>query len=45
MTEEVHSLPLIGDKAPAFEAKTTHGMVNFPKDYEGKWIVFFSTDY
>lgn len=36
------SFPLIGDKAPIFEAKTTQGVVNFPEDYEGKWIVLFS---
>ena len=33
---------LIGDKAPEFTAQTTHGPVNFPKDYEGKWVVLFS---
>ncbi|AMW33378.1 1-Cys peroxiredoxin [Fervidobacterium changbaicum] len=35
-------LPLIGDKVPEFTAKTTHGVINFPKDYEGKWVVLFS---
>ena len=35
-------IPLIGDKAPEFKAQTTKGPVNFPKDYEGKWVVFFS---
>jgi peroxiredoxin (alkyl hydroperoxide reductase subunit C) len=39
---EQTSLPLIGDKAPAFQAKTTHGEVNFPDDYKGKWVVLFS---
>jgi peroxiredoxin (alkyl hydroperoxide reductase subunit C) len=34
--------PLIGDKIPEFTAKTTHGVINFPKDYEGKWVVLFS---
>lgn len=34
--------PLLGEKVPEFQAKTTHGMVNFPKDYEGKWVVLFS---
>lgn len=34
--------PLIGDKAPEFTAKTTHGVINFPKDYAGKWVVLFS---
>lgn len=36
------SFPLIGDPAPKFEAKTTHGIVNFPDDYKGKWVVLFS---
>lgn len=40
--EEVFSLPLIGDKAPSFTAKTTHGEVNFPDDYQGKWVILFS---
>uniref|UniRef100_A0A7V4KDJ9 Peroxiredoxin n=1 Tax=Fervidobacterium pennivorans TaxID=93466 RepID=A0A7V4KDJ9_FERPE len=34
--------PLIGDKVPEFTAKTTHGVINFPKDYEGRWVVLFS---
>lgn len=35
-------LPLIGEKAPAFEAETTQGKIRFPEDYKGKWVVFFS---
>ena len=35
-------MPLIGDPAPAFRAMTTMGKVNFPEDYRGKWVVFFS---
>ncbi|MBU9888980.1 MAG: peroxiredoxin [Candidatus Omnitrophica bacterium] len=35
-------LPLIGDDAPAFTAKTTQGNINFPADYKGKWIILFS---
>lgn len=35
-------IPLIGEKAPAFKAKTTQGMINFPKDYKGKWVILFS---
>ena len=35
-------MPLIGDKAPAFRAMTTMGKCNFPDDYKGKWVVFFS---
>jgi len=42
MTEAINRLPLIGDKAPAFTALTTNGKVNFPEDYKGKWVLFFS---
>ena len=35
-------MPLIGDPAPAFRSMTTMGKVNFPEDYKGKWVVFFS---
>lgn len=33
---------LIGDDAPSFKARTTLGTVNFPEDYRGKWVIFFS---
>ncbi|MGI6249970.1 MAG: peroxiredoxin [Anaerolineaceae bacterium] len=39
---EFTNLPRIGDPAPAFEAVTTQGTVNFPKDYVGKWVILFS---
>ncbi|KXS44989.1 MAG: peroxiredoxin [Methanolobus sp. T82-4] len=35
-------MPLIGDDAPSFRARTTLGMVDFPDDYRGKWVIFFS---
>ncbi len=40
--QEVRNMPLIGDKAPEFKAVSTQGEINFPKDYEGSWVVFFS---
>lgn len=40
--ETAPQMPLIGDMAPAFEAKTTNGVVNFPNDYTGRWVVLFS---
>ncbi|NLO71496.1 MAG: peroxiredoxin [Porphyromonadaceae bacterium] len=40
--EQVLSMPRIGDKAPDFKAITTQGEINFPKDYEGKWVILFS---
>jgi peroxiredoxin (alkyl hydroperoxide reductase subunit C) len=36
------SMPCIGDKAPTFTALTTHGVVRFPDQFLGSWIVFFS---
>ena len=40
--EEIISMPRIGDKAPEFVATTTQGQINFPKDYEGDWVILFS---
>jgi peroxiredoxin 2/4 len=40
--EERSRMPLIGEKAPRFEAETTQGTIHFPEDYKGKWVVFFS---
>ncbi len=36
------SLPRIGEKAPAFKAVTTQGPIDFPKQYEGSWVILFS---
>ena len=41
-TETRYPMPLIGDKAPAFDAVTTQGPVSFPADYAGKWVILFS---
>jgi peroxiredoxin (alkyl hydroperoxide reductase subunit C) len=38
----VTRVPLIGEDAPAFEAETTQGMIKFPEDYKGKWVILFS---
>ena len=35
-------MPRIGEKAPEFTAVSTQGTINFPQDYEGKWVIFFS---
>ena len=40
--EEMNRMPLLGDKAPAFQAVTTQGDINFPDDYKGKWVILFS---
>jgi len=40
--EDIARMPLIGDDAPSFKAKTTQGDINFPADYTGKWVILFS---
>ncbi len=35
-------LPMLGEKAPKFSAKSTNGNINFPDDYYGKWKILFS---
>lgn len=42
MSEEVNRLPLIGEPAPSFKAETTQGPINFPENFAGKWVIFFS---
>jgi len=39
---QLSSIPRIGDKAPEFNAISAQGEINFPRDYEGKWIILFS---
>ena len=38
----VNVMPRIGDKAPAFQAVTTQGEIDFPKQFAGKWVILFS---
>src|SRR5512133_2638008 len=40
--ENATALPRIGEKAPAFKAITTQGEIDFPKQYEGSWVILFS---
>jgi len=42
MEQNITRLPLIGDRAPQFNAQTTNGPVNFPEDFKGHWVVLFS---
>lgn len=37
-----YSMPRIGDSAPTFTAITTQGNINFPEQYAGDWVIFFS---
>ena len=39
--EQVVTVPLLGQPAPAFEAQTTHGMLKL-EDYKGGWLILFS---
>ena len=35
-------MPLLGDAAPSFTAKSTEGIINFPEDYGRRWKILFS---
>jgi len=35
-------MPCIGEKSPCFKAVTTQGEIDFPKQYEGSWVILFS---
>ena len=40
--QQAQRTPLIGDTAPAFHAETTQGVIHFPADYTGKWVILLS---
>jgi len=40
--QEKKGIPLLGDDFPEITVQTTHGVINLPKDYAGKWFVLFS---
>jgi len=40
--KQMVAMPRIGEAAPAFTAVTTQGNINFPSDYQGKWVILFS---
>ena len=42
MSDTQYKMPLLGEKAPSFEAVTTQGPIKFPEDFEGKWVILFS---
>ncbi|HFC10010.1 MAG TPA: peroxiredoxin [Chloroflexi bacterium] len=39
---EIKRMPLIGDPFPQMEVVTTHGKLNLPEAFKGKWFVLFS---
>lgn len=40
--EEDYGMPLLGDKFPKMVVQTTHGEMELPKQFVGKWFVLFS---
>ncbi len=42
MEQKTVSMPLLGDRFPEIKVKSTHGDLNLPDDYSGKWFVLFS---
>jgi len=42
MEESQIRIPLIGEKFPTVEVKTTHGKIKLPDHFKGKWFVLFS---
>lgn len=42
MEQTIPTMPLLGDEFPEISVQTTHGKMNIPKDYKGKWFVLFS---
>ena len=41
-THEKKNMPLLGDDFPQMKVQTTHGMIELPQDFSGKWFVLFS---
>ncbi len=39
---EKRSMPLLGDTFPEMKVQTTHGEIELPKAFAGKWFVLFS---
>ncbi len=35
-------IPLLGERFPEIEVKTTHGVKKLPDDFKGKWFILFS---
>jgi len=39
---EGYRMPVIGEKFPQIEARTTKGIIKLPDDYSGRWFILFS---
>jgi peroxiredoxin 2/4 len=42
MKKKRRSMPLIGDEFPELTVQTTHGKIELPRRYRGKWFILFS---
>ncbi len=42
MEDEKINMPLLGDDFPELHVQSTHGPLNIPGDFKGKWFVLFS---
>ncbi len=42
MNNSDYRLPLLGERFPEVEVKTTQGIKKLPQDYAGKWFILFS---
>ncbi|NCC71010.1 peroxiredoxin [bacterium] len=40
--EEKIGMPLLGDQFPELKVQTTHGILDLPNHFKGKWFVLFS---
>jgi len=42
LKNEKTTMPLLGDNFPSLKVQTSHGEMNIPEDFKGKWFVLFS---
>lgn len=40
--EKINRMPLLGDDFPKMKVVTTHGVIDLPEYFKGKWFVLFS---
>ena len=38
---DTYGMPHVGQSAPAFTARSTGGVVNFPENYGGRWVLLY----
>lgn len=42
LAQQETRMPLIGETAPEMTVQTTHGELDFPEYFEGRWVILFS---